>query len=118
MMEKKNVHLIEVEQEIQNWIEYYAGCKNISIQDTLNRIIVSGRHALGRQETEMANIKKGDPELPPRVMIGVQASVESLSILRKIYLPEIYDQKLLAKEVKELIDRTIKQYISEKANTS
>jgi hypothetical protein len=108
-MEKKNTHLLEVDLETQNWIEQYSERKGLSIQETLERLFRAGRSTLERQELEISSASKGDVELPPRVKIGVQASVECLSILRKIHLPNLEDQKKLATEVKALIEKTLQQ---------
>jgi hypothetical protein len=113
-MEKKNIHLVEADVDTQRWIEHYTERKNLSIKETLDRMLRAGRSALERQEIEIANLSKGDPELPPRVKIGVQASVECLSILRKVYLPELDDQKRLAFEVKELIEKAIRHTVNER----
>lgn len=108
-MEKKPTHLVEVDLETQSWIEQYSERKRLSIQETLERLLRAGRSMLERQEIEIANLSKGDIELPPRVKIGVQASVECLSILRKVHLPNLEEQKSLASEVKALIEKTIEQ---------
>lgn len=117
-MEKKNIHLVETDLDSQSWIERYAERKNLSIKETFDRMLMAGRCSLERQEIEIGNLRKGDPELPPRVRIGVQASVESLSILRKIYLPDLKDQRRLALEVKELIEATIRQSLNEEGKIS
>jgi hypothetical protein len=109
MMEKKQSHLVEVDLETQTWIEQYSERKGLSIQETLERLLRAGRSMLERQELEIANLSKGDIELPPRVKIGVQASVECLSILRKVHLPDLAEQKKLASEVKALIEKTLQQ---------
>ncbi len=108
-MEKKSTHLVEVNLETQSWIEQYSERKHLSIQETLERLFRAGRSMLERQELEITNLSKGDIELPPRVKIGVQASVECLSILRKVHLPNLEEQKKLASEVKALIEKTLQQ---------
>jgi len=113
-MEKKNCHLIEVDLETQGWIEQYAERKGLSIQETLGRLFIAGRFALERQEIESSNLQKDDLELALRVKVGAQASMECLSMLRKVYLSNLADQKRLALEVKTLIETTISQIIHEK----
>jgi hypothetical protein len=108
-MEKNQSHLVEVDSEAQNWIEQYAERKGLSIQETLERLFRAGRSTLEKQELEIANLSKGDVELPARIKIGIQASVECLSILRKVHLPNLEDQKKLALEVKVLIEKTLQQ---------
>lgn len=107
-MKNTSTHLIEADLESQQWIERYAEIKNLSIQETLIRLLTAGHAALERQELEKQSPNNQD-EPSPRVKIGIQASVECLAILRKIHLPDLTDQKQLAYEVKQLIENTINQ---------
>lgn len=113
-MESKNTHLVSVDLETQQWIEQYSERKNLSIQETFERVLRIGHLALETQEIEIADFIKGDPKVPIRVKIGIQAAVECLSILRKVHLPNLADQKNLAFEVKRLIEETIKQTVNER----
>lgn len=116
MAEGKQTHLIEVDLETQSWIEEYAKRADLSMTETLERLLRAGRSMIEKQAFEMANVSQGDAEIPIRLKIGVQASVECLSILRQVYLPNIELQKKLALDVKAMIEKTIEQIANHKEN--
>lgn len=109
MAEEKHKHLVEVDLETQNWIEEYSKRVDLSVAETLERLLRAGRSMIEREAIEMAELSQGDAEVPIRLKIGVQASVECLSILRQVYLPNMELQKKLALDVKTMIEKTIEE---------
>ncbi len=116
MAEAKHTHLVEVDLETQNWIEEYSKRADSSITETLERLLRAGRSMIERQALEEVEGLNKDAELPTRLKIGVQASVECLSILRQVYLPNIELQKKLALDVKNMIEKTIEQMANQTQN--
>lgn len=98
MMSRK-LSTVEMEEDIQRWLEWYAHEHELNFSDALNNVVSIGRQVIEKEAPF--------PVLPIHLKLIIQCVMESLLILRETHLRDPEKNKIVSELAKTVIRQTL-----------